>query len=45
MLGQVKDTEFVTCCFLGGAVEKGAEGQTGDGQVLAGHYRGDRSEE
>lgn len=31
--------------FSGGEVEKGAEGQTGDGQVLAGHDRGDRSEE
>lgn len=29
--------------FLGGEVENGAESQTGDGQVLAGHHRGDRS--
>lgn len=29
----------------GGAVEDGAESQTGDGQVLAGHHRGDRTEE
>lgn len=37
--------EFVTCGFLGGEVENGAESQTGDGQVLAGHHRGDRSAE
>lgn len=29
----------------GGAVEDGAESQTGDGQVLAGHHRGDCTEE
>lgn len=31
--------------FIGGEVENGAESQTGDGQVLAGHHRGDRSAE
>ncbi|TNN21735.1 hypothetical protein EYF80_068153 [Liparis tanakae] len=29
----------------GGEVENGAAGETGDGQVLAGHHRGDRSAE
>lgn len=41
--------EFVPCVlwgfFLGGEVESGAESQTGDGQVLAGHHRGDRAAE
>lgn len=36
---------FWICLFLGGAAEKGAEGQTRDGEVLAGHHRGDRFEE
>ena len=31
--------------LVGGEIEKGAAGQTRDGQVLAGHHRGDRSEE
>lgn len=30
---------------LGGEVKNGAESQTGDGQVLAGHHRGDRAAE
>lgn len=36
---------FVVVFDTGGAVEDGAESQTGDGQVLAGHHRGDRAEE
>lgn len=36
---------FFFVFFLGGEVKNGAQSQTGDGQVLAGHHRGDRSAE